>query len=311
MQRRDRGLDEERRDAEADAVALLERFLLPLAQRHHRRHVHLVEGGEHGGGVLRLDQAARDRLAALGHAHARLAAAAGGHAPPALRRGRPAPGCARRGRWRHGRRCAARPARQARPMAAWTSCFITRPALPEPCTRAQVHVVILRDAPGRGRGARVVRRSCRSPIRWTPRPRVWPRPWRSARPGGGRGRGRAALVHDGQQFADLDVLALLARDAGEDAALFRAHLEVDLLGLELDDGLADLDAVAGLLQPARDARLDDRFAELWNDDVGHGDVGTIATSWPPRSCAPASTTPPTAAARRPRDRRPARPAPSG
>ena len=36
------------------------------------RHVHLVEGGEHGGGVLRLDQSAGDRGAALGHALARL-----------------------------------------------------------------------------------------------------------------------------------------------------------------------------------------------------------------------------------------------
>ena len=47
-----------------------ERFLPPLAQAHDRAHVHFVEGGEHGGVVLRLDQAARDGGAALGHAHA-------------------------------------------------------------------------------------------------------------------------------------------------------------------------------------------------------------------------------------------------
>ena len=50
-----------------------------------------------------------------------------------------------------------------------------------------------------------------------------------------------------------------------------ADLEVDLLGLELDDGLAGGDGLALALQPARDARFDDRLTELGNDDVdGHG-----------------------------------------
>ena len=57
-------------EPEADAVRLLERFLPPRAQRLHGRHVHLVEGGEHGRGVLRLDEALGDRRAALGHADA-------------------------------------------------------------------------------------------------------------------------------------------------------------------------------------------------------------------------------------------------
>ena len=69
-QRADRRLDEERREAEADAVALLERLLVALAQRHHRGHVHLVEGGEHRRGALRLDEPPGDRGAALRHAHA-------------------------------------------------------------------------------------------------------------------------------------------------------------------------------------------------------------------------------------------------
>ena len=51
--------------------------------------------------------------------------------------------------------------------------------------------------------------------------------------------------------------------------LLGADLEVDLLGLELDERLADLDPVAFLLQPPRDARFDDRFSELGDDDVGH------------------------------------------
>ena len=69
-QRADRRLDEERRDPEADAVAFLERLLVPLAQRHDRRHVDFVEGREHRGGALRFDQPPGDRRAPLRHAHA-------------------------------------------------------------------------------------------------------------------------------------------------------------------------------------------------------------------------------------------------
>ena len=49
-------------------MALLEGLLVPLAQRHHGRHVDLVEGREHGGGALRLDEPPRDRRAPLRHA---------------------------------------------------------------------------------------------------------------------------------------------------------------------------------------------------------------------------------------------------
>ena len=54
-------------------MTLLERVLAPLAHLHHRAHIDLVEGRQHGGGVLRLDQALRDRLPAARHAHALLA----------------------------------------------------------------------------------------------------------------------------------------------------------------------------------------------------------------------------------------------
>ena len=75
--------------------------------------------------------------------------------------------------------------------------------------------------------------------------------------------------------------AFLSRDAADDAALLGADFQVDLLCLELDDRLADLDPIAGFLEPPRDARLDDRFTQLWNDNIRHipqelacvGDVG--------------------------------------
>ena len=58
-------------------MALLERLLVALAQRHHRGHVDLVEGREHRGGALRLDQPPRDRRAPLRHADALFGALAG------------------------------------------------------------------------------------------------------------------------------------------------------------------------------------------------------------------------------------------
>ena len=64
-QRRDARLDEERGDAEADAVLLLEDLLAPLAQRHERGHVDLVERRQHRRGALRLDQPSGDGCAAL------------------------------------------------------------------------------------------------------------------------------------------------------------------------------------------------------------------------------------------------------
>jgi hypothetical protein len=70
LQRLHAGLHEEAHEAELHAVLLLEHVLVLLAQRHHRAHVDLVEGREHGGGVLRVLEAARDGLAQPRHAHA-------------------------------------------------------------------------------------------------------------------------------------------------------------------------------------------------------------------------------------------------
>ena len=78
---------------------------------------------------------------------------------------------------------------------------------------------------------------------------------------------RPPVVQHREHLADLHVRAFLVRDATQHAGAIGAHLEIDLLGLELDQRLADGDAVALLLQPLRDARLDDRLAELGNDDV--------------------------------------------
>ncbi len=76
------------------------------------------------------------------------------------------------------------------------------------------------------------------------------------------------FFENGEHFADFDVGAFLVLDVGEDAGAIGADFEIDLLGLELDERIAGVDRVALLLQPLRDARFDDGFAELGNNDIG-------------------------------------------
>jgi hypothetical protein len=66
-ERGDTGLDEEGHEPELHAVGLLEGLLVSRAEGHDVRHVALVEGGEHRGGVLRLDEADGDALSELAH----------------------------------------------------------------------------------------------------------------------------------------------------------------------------------------------------------------------------------------------------
>ena len=73
-----------------------------------------------------------------------------------------------------------------------------------------------------------------------------------------------------QHLADLHVLAVLAGDLREHAGRFGADLEIDLVGLELDEHVAGGDAVSLVFHPARDARFDHRFTELRNDDIHMG-----------------------------------------
>ena len=65
-------LGEEGHEAELDAVLLHEVLLVPGPQRHHGRHVDLVEGGEERGGLLDRDEALGDALAKRRHRAPRL-----------------------------------------------------------------------------------------------------------------------------------------------------------------------------------------------------------------------------------------------
>ncbi|ENN89592.1 hypothetical protein RHSP_59795 [Rhizobium freirei PRF 81] len=74
LQRVRDGLGEEAHEAELHAMLLLEDVLVAVAQVHHSLHVHLVVGGEHGGGVLCILEALGDRLAQARHLHTLFAA---------------------------------------------------------------------------------------------------------------------------------------------------------------------------------------------------------------------------------------------
>src|SRR5205823_1640953 len=74
----DARLDEERREAQPDAVLLLELVLVLRPQGHDGGQVGLVEGGERGGRLLRLDEAGGDPLADRAHPLAGLALAGRG-----------------------------------------------------------------------------------------------------------------------------------------------------------------------------------------------------------------------------------------
>src|SRR5205823_9004012 len=88
---------------------LLEGVAAALAHAHHRGHVDLVEGRQHRGGLLRLHQPPRDRLAAAGHPDALLRAARDGGGGGGGRRDRRRGG---RGGGRRGRRRGRRLGRQ-------------------------------------------------------------------------------------------------------------------------------------------------------------------------------------------------------
>ena len=67
FERADGRFDEKGGDAKPNPVTLFERFFVRGAAVHDRAHVHFVKGGEHGGGLLCLDEAAGDGLAAARH----------------------------------------------------------------------------------------------------------------------------------------------------------------------------------------------------------------------------------------------------
>ncbi len=110
-------------------------------KRHDRAHVHLVEGGEHGGGVLGLLRALGDAAAQPRHRRALFAL---GQRARHVGLGRRAAGAAGR-----AARCAGAAAGAGFALKSITSALVTRPSLPVPGTSAGLmpaSAVILRTA---------------------------------------------------------------------------------------------------------------------------------------------------------------------
>ena len=181
--------------------------------------------------------------------------------PSGRRRSSPTGGTGLRlGGWR-GRRGAGAAGAGARGGLS-TSRFITRPASPLPRTLREIDVVLLPppSAPSASRAAFARRRLRR--LGRAPAP-----PASAGAPSALACAARRRLVDDPEHFADLHVLAVLAVDAAQHAGLRRADLEVDLVGLELDERIAGGDGVAFLPQPLGDARVDDGLTDFGHDDV--------------------------------------------
>ena len=199
------------------------------------RHVDLVEGRQHGGGVLRVLEAARDGLAQPRHLHALLA--------------RGIVGGRRRARLHGGGGLAPASARtRRRSIAASTSPLVTRPSLPVPATVGGVDAALGGDA-------------C-APTAPAARPAAapWRRLRRQRRRCGGLRRGcglggRGGRRRGGGAFGSIwpssaptrDGLAVLGDDLAEHAGGRRRHLDGDLVGLELDQRLVGLTASPGFL----------------------------------------------------------------
>ena len=247
------GLHEEAHEAELGAMLLLEDILVTGAQGHDLGHVDLVEGRQHGGGVLGVLEAARDGLAQLGHAHALFT-----HAVVSRRwnagddGGQRSRGCDRASG--HGGEHVA---------------LQHLTALARTGDGVGGEVVVGGDLGGGGR------RRHRDGGRLGG--------GRSDRRGGHRSRGRsgacAASRDLAEQGAGGDGLAILGDDFGEHAGRGRVDFDGDLVGLQLHQGLVRLHHVAGLLVPAADGGLGDGFAQ-----GGHADFSSHAS--PPRHARP-------------------------
>ena len=235
LQRMGAGLDEERHEAEFDPVLFLERILVGGAQVHHAGHVDLIIGGQHGGGVLGVFQAAGDGGAQAGHLDPFLAGgvvggdgSAGDGGGGGHRRGD-------RGRGGHGA----------------GDIFLHHPAI---AARA-LHLI----SGQAGLGHRLFRGGGIFDILG----------------GGGFRRlslwcrGRSALGDDGQPGIGVHRGALCRDDLGQHARHWRGHFDRDLVGFQLAQHFVLFHRIAGLLEPGRDRRFRHAFAERGHHHIRH------------------------------------------
>ena len=263
LQRLDRRLDEERHEAEGDAVLRLEGVLVLRAQVHDPRHVGFVEGRQDRGGLLGLDQPLGDLLADAAHPLAGLA-----RRPPARRRGAgPGGGTAGAG----GRRAARAGGRRGE---VGEDVALGEPAASAgPLDLGRVDV-LLGDEPADGGRER------RAPPFGAGAAGGGPAGGFGRRRGAGAGaawrrrrrRGRGPRGRSCRRSAPMATVVPSATPTfrtpddggGDDVAR--------LVGLQLEERVARLDGGAVGLQPARQDALGDRLADARDGDRdgGHG-----------------------------------------
>ncbi len=227
----DHGAHEETHEAQLHAVPLLEGVLVTFAQRHHARHVDVVERRQHGGGVLGLLQTARDGLAQAGHLHPFLALV-------------DRAGARRSG----GRSRSVGAGFQGGERVALGHAAVLAAA----GNRARIQLVLGDDPLGRGRqhrfgGGLGDRRGRRFRLGLG----LGSRRGFGLGRRGLRGRSRRAVADLAQQGARLDRGAFLGGDLGQHAVRGGGDFQAHLVGFELDQDSSLRDRIAGLLRPAR------------------------------------------------------------
>ena len=204
---------------------------MAFPQRHDRRHIDVVEGREHGRGVLGLLKPPRDGLAQAGHRHDFFRAAG------LTRRQSAAFGVVGR-----------RPGR----LGSTTAGVAFGPD----ALRSRFEGVYGHE-PGclsRGSGCRS-RRRCRRLCRLRLSRR------RRRRRRFGLRRRRVAGFHHAQNSADLNRSAGIDADRGDSAIGGRRHFEGHFVGLQFDQRLIHGNRFAGLLQPLCNGRFSHGLAQ--------------------------------------------------
>ncbi len=247
-------------------MLLLERVLIGGADRHYLAHIHLVEGGQHGRGVLRLLQTLGDALAQPRHLHPLLALSARARAGWLSRN---------RGFGRGHRRRGGRSGRGEHVALG------DAPVLAGRGNGGRIELVIghqlARGGAGGGqrvgRAERIAGRSggrARGGGRWGGG--RWGRLWRlrSGRSRSGRlGRRGGAFGDRAQQRADIHRIAFGHGHLTQNPSGLGIDLERHLVGLELDQRLIHGNRVAGLLEPLRNRGLRHRFTQRGHLDFSH------------------------------------------
>ena len=254
-------------------MALLEAPLIGVAQRQDAAHVHLVEGGQHGGAVLRLLQPLGDALAQARHMHPLL--------PLMGRAGR----C---GRSRDRRRRCRRLARLPRDLGQGRGIGLDQPTILAAALHAGDVDAGFGDDLAYGGRLELGRDRCRCGGSSGHSRARGGRGRRGLAGSRGRNRGRSrgrggscadrgggdpigAIGDHAQHGADFDRGAGGRADFAEAPAGAGIDLQRHLVRLELEQRLVALDGVAHGLGPFGDGRLGHGFTEGGDDDIGcHG-----------------------------------------